>query len=128
MKAERCQAITKGGSPCGATPVPGDTRCAWHSPSWTEKRREWSKKGGASRSNKARAAKALGPEPMTLRELHVLLGVTVRGTLAGRVEPNVANAVASLSRAMTAVVQAGELEQRLSDLEAAAGLADRRRA
>ncbi len=123
-----CKGVNTAGQTCSAKPVRADGYCYWHSPGLEAERAEGRRKGGASRSNKARAAKALGPEPMTLRELHVLLGVTVRGTLTGRVEPSVANAVASLSRAMTAVVQAGEVEERLRELEAVAGLADRRRA
>ncbi len=128
MKAERCQAITKSGSPCGATPVPGDTLCAWHSPAWAEKRRQWSKKGGAARSNRARAAKRLPAESLTLAEVQGLLSVALKGVLAGRIEPGVANAVANVARTMTTVAEAGELEERIRELEEAAGLTDRRRA
>ncbi len=120
MKAERCQAITKSGSPCGATPVPGDTLCAWHSPAWAEKRREWSKQGGAARSNRARAAKRLPAESLTLAEVQGLLSVALKGVLAGRIEPGIANASANVARAIAAVAQAGEIEDRIAALEQAA--------
>ncbi len=127
VKPEKCQAITKGGSPCGATPVPGVSLCAWHSPAWAEKRREWSRKGGTGRSNQVRAKKALG-------DRHDLMGVQARlvGALAkveeGTLDPGRAQAMASLARAIVAVAQAGEMEGRLRELEEAAGLSDRRRA
>ncbi len=127
MKPEQCQAITKGGSPCGAKPVPGDTLCAWHAPAWEEKRREWSRKGGVGRSNAQRAKKALG-------DGHDLTGVQARlvGALekveSGQLDPSRAQAMAALGRVIVTVAQAGDLEERLTQLEAAAGLTDRRRA
>ncbi len=65
---------------------------------------------------------------MTTAETLGLLGIVFRGVIAGRVPPNVANAAAQVARTMNDIVKTNELEQRLSDLEAAAGLADRRRA
>lgn len=128
MKAERCTAVSKSGEPCNATPVPGDTRCAWHAPAWAEKRRQWSAKGGAARSNRVRAKKRLPAETLSLTEVQAFLSYTLKATLAGKIEPGVANAVANVARTMTTVVQAGEVEERLRELEAAAGLRERRRA
>ncbi len=118
MKPERCQAISRSGSPCAATPVPGDTLCAWHSPAWAEKRREWSRKGGTGRSNQVRAKKALG-------ETNDLTGVQARlvGALEkveqGDLDPARASAMAALGRAIVTVAQAGDLAQRVAALEAA---------
>ncbi len=116
MKAERCQAITKNGSPCGATPVPGDTLCAWHSPAWAEKRREWSKKGGAGRSNQARAKKQLPDNVLTLQEVQALLGLTFKGVISGRIEPGVGTAAASIAKAMVAVAGVAEIEGQIAEL------------
>ncbi len=127
VKPERCQAITKGGSPCAATAVPGDRLCAWHSPAWAEKRREWSKKGGAGRSNAQRAKKALG-ESHDLTAVQARLVGALEKVEAGQLDPSRAQAMAALGRAIVTVSQAGEVEQRLRELEAAAGLTDRRRA
>ncbi len=127
MKPEKCTAITRSGSPCGATPVPGGTRCAWHADTWAEKRREWSKRGGQSRSHQARARKALGGT-------HDLKGVQERlvGAQAkvedGELAPGQAMAMAALGRAIVSVVQAGELEGRIATLETAAGIGEGRRA
>ncbi len=118
MKPERCQAITKNGSPCGATPVPGDTLCAWHAPSWEEKRRAWSRKGGEARSNKSRAKKQLPDNVMTPSELQGLLGLVLKGVVAGKIAPSVGNAVANLGRTIIATQEAAEFDARLATLEA----------
>lgn len=122
MKPERCQAVSKSGSPCNATPVPGDTLCAWHSPRWEERRREWSRKGGAGRSNKARARKQIGADVLTLGEVEGLLSLAIRGVLAGRLEPGIGNAVANLARAIALINEAGDVQARLDALEARAGV------
>ncbi len=116
MKPERCQAITKNGSPCGATPVPGDTLCAWHSPSWEEKRRAWSRKGGEARSNKSRAKKQLPDNVLTLQEVQGLLGLTFKGVISGRIEPGVGTAAASIAKAMVAVAGVAEIEEQIAEL------------
>jgi len=72
--------------------------------------------------------KALPAESLTLPEVQGLLSVALKGVLAGRIEPGIANASANVARAIAAVAQVGELEERLRELEAAAGLSDRRRA
>ena len=118
---ERCGAVAKNGKPCSATPVPGLTRCAWHAPEWAERRREWSRKGGTNKSNKARAAKQLA-EPMTPAELQSLLGVVLRGVVAGRVTPAVGNAAANIGRALVAIREATTTEERLAALEETAGI------
>src|SRR5215212_9858060 len=119
MKAERCQAVTKSGKPCAATVV-ADGMCAWHAPSWAERRRQWSAEGGRRRSNASRAKKHLPAGVLTSTELLGVVGLSLKGVLAGRVEVGVANAVANLARAYATVREAVELEQRLADLEARA--------
>ena len=109
MKAERCQAVTKSGKSCSATVV-ADGMCAWHAPSWAERRRQWSAEGGRRRSNHMRAAKDLPAGVMTTDELRGLVGLTIKGVLAGRVEPGIGNAAASLARAYVAVTEAGAVE------------------
>src|SRR5687768_3006617 len=119
-QAARCRATTKGGKPCGGTPVPGEPLCPWHSPSWAERRRQWSAKGGKGKSNASRARRQLPAEPMGTEELHAWLGVVFKRVIAGTTEPGVANAAANVARAMVAVAEAGaveELQRRLGELE-----------
>ncbi len=128
MTVDRCTGITKDGKPCAAKPRPGTELCPWHTDNLAERRREWSRRGGVNSSNKARAKKQLPAQALTLHEVQGLLSFTLKATLAGKVEPGVANAVANVARTMTTVAQAGEMEARIRVLEEAAGLADRRRA
>jgi len=126
MRPDRCQATAASGKPCSASPRPGRPFCLWHDPEAGEARRELSRKGGKGRSNRARAAKHLPGEVLTPATLQGLLGKTLRDVIAGRVEPGVANAAANLGRAIVAVREATEVEERLSALEAAAGIGERR--
>jgi hypothetical protein len=124
MKAERCQAVTKSGKPCSATVV-ADGMCAWHAPSWAERRRQWSSEGGRRRSNAARARKELSAA-LTSDELLVTLSRAISKVEKGELEPGPANAIASLARAMNSIRETTEIERRLSDLEQRAGVADSR--
>ncbi len=120
MKPERCAAIAASGQPCSAVPRPGRPFCLWHDPEATEARREISRKGGQGRSNRARTRKQLGTDALSMPEVAGLLSLTLRGVIAGRFEPGVGNSVASLARALTAVHEATELEDRIAALEQAA--------
>ena len=119
----RCRGVTRDGSPCAAKPRPGADRCPWHDQDLAAKRREWSQRGSAARSNAARAKKGLPAGVLTNEELRGLVGVTIKRVLAGAAEPAIGNSVAALARAYVAVAEAGALEElgrRLDDLEAAA--------
>lgn len=86
-------------------------------------RRDISRKGGAARSNAARAKKALPAGVLSTDDLRGLLGLTLKGVIAGKVEPGVGNAAANLARAYVAVTEAGAveaMERRLDELEALA--------
>jgi hypothetical protein len=124
MKAERCQAVTKSGKPCSATVV-ADGMCAWHAPSWTERRRQWSAEGGRKRSNRARAAKAM-PAALTSDDLLVRLSQVIDKAERGEIEPGVVNCIAGAARAMNDIRKSAEIEQRLSELESRAGFGSAR--
>ena len=121
--AERCVATTQTGKPCGARPVPGLGTCPWHTPDWTDRRREWSRKGGANKSNASRARKQLPAGLLTVDELRGTLGLTIKRVIDGELEPSIGNSVAALARAYVAVTEAGaveDLQRRLDELEALA--------
>ena len=121
MKADRCRAVAKSGNPCGATVVAPSGMCAWHAPEWAARRREWSRKGGENRSNRARAKRNL-PDGLTPAELQGYLALALRGVLGGKVQPAVGNCVAALARSIVTVREATELEERIADLESRAGV------
>ena len=116
MKAERCQATTKSGKPCSATVV-ADGMCAWHAPSWADRRRQWSAEGGRRRSNAARAKKELPASVLSNDQLRGVLGLTIAKVLNGAVEPGVGSSVASLARAYVAVTEAGAVETLQSEVD-----------
>jgi hypothetical protein len=121
MKAATCSAITRAGSPCTSPVVAGLGHCYVHAPELAEARREAARRGGRARSNRARAQKQM-PEAMSPAELEGLLALTLRAVLAGRVVPGVGNCVANLARAAVAVREATAIEERIAELEIAAGL------
>ncbi len=120
MTVDRCKGITKGGEPCAAKPRPGTELCPWHSADLAERRREWSRRGGVNSSNKARAKKQIPDGTMSAGELGGLLGLVLKGVIAGKIEPGVGNAAANIARALVSVREASEFEERLTALEAAA--------
>jgi hypothetical protein len=122
----QCKATNAQGKPCSAQARPTGY-CQWHDPALVAERAEWRRQGGAARSNKARAKKALPDTVLTPPELQGVLSKAIRDVLAGQLEPGPANAAAALSRALVTLREATELEERLSVLERAAGI-DRRTA
>ncbi len=122
----RCTGTNRDGSSCSGQARPGRPWCSWHDPDLDGQRARWRQKGGQSRSNKARARKQLPAESLTLQEVQGLLSVALKGVLAGRIEPGIANASANLARAIAAVAQAGEIEERIAALEAAANIGGKR--
>ncbi len=116
----QCKGANAAGQPCDAKPVRPSGWCYWHDPALEAERIEGRRKGGAARSNRARAKKRLPAESLTLQEVQGLLSVALKGVLAGRIEPGIANASANVARAIAAVAQAGEIEERITALEAAA--------
>lgn len=117
---ETCKATNKDGTPCSAD-VARDGYCVWHAPGLAEQRQVWRAKGGAHRSNKARARKALPDGLKTMQEIQAILCITLTGVLGGRIEPGVGNSVANIARAIKDVAGVGELEERIADLEALSG-------
>ena len=116
------------GAPCSAQPVRKTGFCYWHDPSREPERQANRRKGGAARSNRARLRKQYAAEVLTLREVQGLLSKLLKDVTEGRVEPGVASAGASVARAIASVAQVGDMEERLAELEAAAGIGEGRSA
>ena len=118
----RCSGTNRDGTSCSGQARPGRTWCSWHDPDLDAQRAGWRRAGGKAKSNAARARKQLPDNVLTTGEVRGLIGVTIRGVLAGRVEPGVGNAVANLARVALTAAEQDELEARLAALEAAAGI------
>ncbi len=113
-----CRGTTKDGKPCAARPRPGTDLCPWHSDDLADRRREWSRRGGTNSSSKARARRQIPDGAMSAAEICGLLGVVLKGVIAGRIQPSVANAAANLGRTIIAAQEAAEFDARLAALEA----------
>ncbi len=113
-----CRGATKAGKPCAARPRPGTDRCPWHSDDLAEQRQAWSRKGGTNSSSRARARRQLPHGGVSPAELQGILGLVLKGVVAGKLAPNVGNAAATIARALVAIREAAEFDARLAALEA----------
>ena len=116
--ATGCRATNQAGRPCSAA-VWQDGGCRWHHPGLERERREWSRRGGVGKSNKARMAKAA--QGMSLTDVQALLAAVLKGTITGRFTPGQASACAAVARALVTIHENVEIEARLEALERAAG-------
>lgn len=122
MNTSGCQGQNRYGEPCRATPQTGKPWCAFHDPALAQRRREWNRAAGRGKSTRNRATKLLRQSIMGFDDIDGLLCLTMRRVLGGQVEPGVASAVATLARALMQIRTAAEVEQRLAELEARAGI------
>lgn len=113
----RCLATNERGERCQAQPVRASGYCYWHDPALAGERDRKRREGGANRSNARRMKKQLGAESLALADVDALLCVALKGVLAGRIEPGVGTAAATIAKAIISGRQATELEERLVDLE-----------
>ncbi len=125
--ASHCQGKNRDGAPCSAHAYEGETWCRWHDPARATERAAWSRKGGAARSNKARARRQLADAVLTINDLDGLLCRALVQVAGAKMEPNVGSAMATIAKTVVAIRTAGDLERRLEELERAAGIGPIRR-
>lgn len=112
--AATCHATRADGQPC-TTPVVSTGRyCFGHDPDLAAKRAEARRRGGANRANRVRLAKIM---PVRLVPVWEQLEQALADVLAGDLDPRQAQAAATVARALVAILQAGELEERVRRLE-----------
>ena len=119
-----CKATTRAGRPCGGT-ARASGFCWFHDPALADQRAAGRRLGGSARSNRSRARRQLMDAAMSPAEIGGLLSMTLTKVIAGQTEPGVGNAAANLGKAIVAVQQAAEIEQRLEALEQALGQTER---
>jgi hypothetical protein len=125
---QRCNGTNKQGEQCRGKALPGSAYCIAHDPAKIVAITEARRKGGAARSNRAKARREMANAALSPAELQGLIAVTIRAVLAGTKSPGIGQAIAALSRAAVAVREATETDERIAALEEAAGLGERRRA
>lgn len=115
-KRPKCQGTRKDGEPCGAFALPGSPWCFAHNPGQDERRAAARQKGGRNSSKLARLQAALPP---ALRELYGTLVEALGQVHEGALPPGRAQAMAALARTIVSVLQAGDLEARMVEVEQA---------
>ncbi len=113
----QCESTKRNGEPCQAQALPSSQQCWAHDPAQAEQRAEARRKGGRNRSKIVRLR---GLVPPRLLPVYDRLERALAEVHDGELDPKQAQAMAALARAMTTVLTAGELEQRVRDLETAA--------
>lgn len=112
----KCSGTNTDGTPCSAPPRPGSAWCVWHDPETKAQRAEWSKRGGAARSNQARARKALKGDVRDIAAVKASLLSALEKVEAGELDPGPANAMANLARAIVSVAGVADFEVQLSEM------------
>jgi hypothetical protein len=113
------------GTPCSAAPRASGW-CLWHDPAREADRAAWRKRGGERRSNAARAKRQLPAERLSLRQVQAVLCRALTRVEAGELAAGPANSLANLARAIAAVAEAGDLEERVAAMEGRAAAAEGR--
>lgn len=113
----QCVAIRTNGERCRAHALPNRPQCFAHDPENRERATAARRKGGENSSNPARAARRI---PKDMRELVSSLMAAIAEVHNGELDPKRLSAMASGAGAIVRVHEAGELEQRLEELEARA--------
>jgi uncharacterized Zn finger protein (UPF0148 family) len=117
MTTPHCQGTTRQGTPCNALARSGSVWCPWHGPALAEDRATWRHQGGREKANIRRAAKRI---PEDLQDVKLVLLRAIEGIEAGTFEPQRAQALSSLTRALVSLYEVSEFERRLAELEAQA--------
>lgn len=116
MAQQRCNGTNKAGERCNGKALPGSAYCIAHDPAKIVTMADARRKGGAARSNAARARKQLnaatGRADVAARVLDAMAKVE-----AGEMAHGPANAIANLARAYVAVIGDTEIQERLEALE-----------
>lgn len=113
----KCKATSRDGSPCSAQARSGSHYCLWHDPELAGQRSVWRSKGGAHRSNAARARKQLSGDLRDLVGVKAALLRAMERVEQGELEPGPAQAMAGLARAIVTVSSAADFEDRIAILE-----------
>ena len=109
-----CAGTKRDGQPCEVRILVDGRHCLAHAPGMAERRAAGARRGGRNRSNAVRL-RALAPPALV--SVYARLEQALEDVLDGRLDPRTATAAAALARAMAMVLQVGELESRVRQLE-----------
>lgn len=116
----QCAAVTKAGTRCRARALGETGLCFTHDPGRAEELARARRNGGLAKSNRERARKQLPAAVLTPREIEGVLSRVLVRVATQQLHPAIGTSVAAIARALIAVKESSEIEQRLAALEAAA--------
>jgi len=111
---KRCAATTRRGTPCPNFPMPGKTKCNFHSGLASAA----GLRGGKRRARFNYEELPVIAPPRSVSDVLSALGQVFSEVHSGRLEPKVANACAYLSAGILQALSHGDFEQRIAALEA----------
>lgn len=111
----RCKALRKDGRPCGVRAVLPSGFCVMHDPDRAAELGGIRSAGGKGKSSSIRAAKAL---PADLQDVKSLILRSLAGVEGETMKPAQATAIAALASVFVKLHEAGEVDQRITELEA----------
>ena len=114
MPRGKCQATKQNGEPCPSPALNDRPFCFAHDPQRAKERRQAQAKGGRNKSNVIRLRNLAPPR---LLPIYDKLEQALEEVHSGKLSPAQAGAMAQLARALAAILQAGEFEERLRALE-----------
>lgn len=109
-----CAGTRRDGTSCTNQILSDGTFCFAHSLTRAEERAKARQRGGRNKGSAARIARLVPPR---LIAVYDALETALSEAHAGAITPQQATAMAAIARAMVAVLSAGEVEQRLRDVE-----------
>jgi hypothetical protein len=125
-EAKKCEHKKPNGQRCRANTLANDRFCFFHSPAKTRERRQARSAGGVSRSQK----RAVLPPDTEERRLQSptdvcnLLGDTINHVRCGAIDPRIATTVGYLAGTLLRGLEHGQLDDRLTRIEAKLGIVD----
>ncbi len=115
-----CTGLTKTGERCGAPPMHEDEFCFWHSPAHIEEAAAARKLGGQRRRRESTLAGAYEVGPLnTVGGIRRALEIVTFDGLGTEISIGRGRLLISAVQALTKLLEVGELEQRVTDLELA---------
>ena len=112
--APKCRGSRSDGAPCASPIIAESGYCFAHDPARIEEATKARRRGGKASAAMERTRRLA---PSSLRDTYSALEAALAEVHEGRLAPPRAQAMASLARAMIAVVTAGEVEERVRSLE-----------
>ena len=117
QERKTCRATKRDGSRCTSVMVNANGFCYAHDPVYADERKETQAKGGR---HKARLVQLRHLSPPRLLMIYDKLEQALQQVHDGELDPRQAQAMATLARALATILQMGELEARVRELEAGA--------